>query len=955
MVERTSINMAALLALGMTLIAAPAPGAAQDVQRVEITGSSIKRIDGETAAPITVIKREDIERSGVSSVEQLMRNVAAAVSSNSTAAATAASATTGGISTISLRGLTAERTLILVNGRRIAPYGSPASSVAVDVDSIPVSAIDRVEVLKDGASAVYGSDAIAGVVNFILRKDYRGVELSASHGAATADRKGEVSKLSLVAGFGDLDSDRFNLLLMADYAREGSLYGRDRDFARTSIRLDRDNFSGSSRAVPGNIAIPTAGGTRVLNPRVNGATGQADCGPYGSYVPDYNPDICLFDTAPWVMLLPRQERYGLASSLRWRVDDALSLYAEASWHHKTSQTVIQPSPIDAAFGIPFTMTPDNPYYPADFVRSVTGGATPAIGVRYRPFVIGQRDLTDANDTLRLVAGLQGSARGWDYDANLLLSTSRVKETLNSGFFRIADEAGGPGIVPLLNGQRQGANGQVLWFNPFGDNTDEVSAAARATNFVGEAFKTRTSLSGLQAKLSKDSLATLGGGGLALALGIDLRREAYRLDSSPALGTGNISGFGGNFVSIDTRRQVQGVFAELIAPVTKALELDGAVRYDRYAATSNPLHAAAAQATLGGLVSDPSGDTLPASVIDRIITESQGNAPSFGKATGKLGARFKLDPRLLLRATASTGFRAPALLDLYGPLQSGVSSVQNDPMRCLGDDAGNPSFCATQFNTYTGGNSRLKPETARSLTVGLVFEPVRGSSISLDWFDTRVKNLIQTLTTSYILANEANYASRVTRGPSGEIIAIDQRLENLGEVHLGGLDADLRTRWRLEGGMLGLGWTGTYMDRWDNQNPDGSWSGNIGQTSASVNGFIPRLRQVATGTWDAPQWGATVNYNWQSGATDVCGNLVQDELGNCPPGSNPHVGAYETWDAQLRYAGLKGLTLALGVRNLMDRKPPYVNGAGGAFQAGYDPTYVDPRGRFVYLQASYTLR
>src|SRR4249920_1279164 len=176
MFKRTRVALAAATAVGG--LAATVTGAwAQDTQRVEVTGSSIKRIEGESAAPIQVIKREDIEKTGITNVEQLMRTVSAMVSSNTTAAASAAGLTTGGGSTVSLRGLTPERTLVLINGKRVAPYGSPASGVAVDVNSIPVAAIERVEILKDGASAIYGSDAIAGVVNFILRSDYKGFEM----------------------------------------------------------------------------------------------------------------------------------------------------------------------------------------------------------------------------------------------------------------------------------------------------------------------------------------------------------------------------------------------------------------------------------------------------------------------------------------------------------------------------------------------------------------------------------------------------------------------------------------------------------------------------------------------------------------------------------------------------------------------------------------------------------
>ncbi len=970
MISRTVVAKSIALAFGggMLLMSSPFSAMAQQaaetrqLEKVEVTGSSIKRIDGETAAPVQVLKRGDIERTGATNVEQLMRSISAMVSSNSTAVASAAGETSGGISTISMRGLTAERTLILINGKRTAPYGSPSSSVAVDVDSIPIAAIERVEILKDGASAIYGSDAIAGVVNFILRKDYQGVELSAGYGAATEDGKGDVTKASIVAGFGDISEDRFNILIVGNYQKEGALFGADRDFAKTSVRLDKNNFGGSSRSFPANIlyntgAVDSNGDPiyTVGNPAVDLIGGNVNCGTYGVYVPDFNPDICLFDTGPYVGLIPKTERYGLQLAGRLAITAEHELYVDTSWTRKEVQTVIQPSPIDSGFGIPFTMTTANPYYPTDYITARTvGGATPDLDVRFRPFIIGNRDLTDTADAFRFVLGAKGVFAGWDYDTNVLYTTSQVKEVLNNGFFRIDDDASGPGIVPLINGLVTGSGGATLWVNPFGPSDAEATAAAKATNYTGQAFKTKTSLTGIQAKASRE-IGQLAGGPIGFAVGAELRRESYKLESAAALATGNISGYGGNFVPIDTARNVLGVFSEIVAPITKHTELNGALRYDRYAATNNPIDTGLVGSSLADLTSLPSHDALPQSVIDSIASQASGDAPAFSKTTGKIGLRQQVTPSLLARATLSTGFRAPALLDLYGPVQAGVSAVINDPANCQGANAGNPDFCATQFNVYSGGNSRLKPEKATSFTLGFVAEPTPGFSVGVDYFRTTVKDLIQVLSETYILENEGQYGSRVTRGPSGEIIAIDQRLENLGKVNISGVDLDARAAWSTGAGKFSVGWSATYMSRWESQNPDGTYTSDLGTTSGSVTGYIPRFRHTTSGTWAYSDWIVSGQYNWQSGATDICGNLLQDDFGNCPAGSGTKTSAYETIDAQVQYTGIKHLQLTAGVRNLLDRDPPYVNGSGGAFQAGYDPTYVDPRGRFLYVNVSYQFR
>ena len=942
-VKRTHVAAAVLQAVAAMALSAGVQ-AQQQVERIEITGTSIKRLQGETAAPVQVITREDIERSGATSVEQLIRQISASNSSNAIVAASASGATTGGISTASLRGLTAERTLILLNGKRITAYGAPNSSVAVDVDAIPLAAIERIEVLKDGASAIYGSDAIAGVINFILRRDFRGVEASVGYGSPE-DGKGDVTKASLTAGHGNLARDGFNVMAVLSYQRDGKLVGADRDFASTAVRLDQDNFGGSSRSNPGNIAIPGVG---VRNPRVSG--GRGDCGPFGVYVPEFNRNICLFDTAPFVTLLPKIERIGASVAGRFRVGGGWEAYANIDFTKKSANTSIQPSPIDAAFGIPFILTPSSPFYPTAFIQGLTGGATPNVSVRYRPFFTGLRDITNTAENTRLVAGITGELAGWDVDANILLNESRVGERLNSGYFRIFTDSTGPGIVPLLS------SGRV---NPFGPNSAAVEAEAFATNFIGDAYRVKTSLNAVQAKASRE-WGRLGGGPIGWAVGAEYRGEKFTLDSAEALGTGNISGYGGNFADTRVRRNVASAFAEASMPVSRDLQVDAAVRFDQYAKSNNPNSAADGAAVMRSFES-VDGDRLPEGVVTRVASESVGNAPSFGRATGKLGLRFKATNAVTLRSTVSTGFRAPSLLDLFGPLQTGVSAVINDPARCKGANAGNPDDCATQFNVYNGGRSTLKPERSTNFTAGVVWTPDRETTLSIDYYAIDVRNLISTLSASFMLANESAYRDRINRGrPTipglpGSIIAIDQRLENVGKVKVSGIDLDFSTRVQSALGRVNADLNITYIDKWRSQNPDGTFDSAINESSATITGVIPRLKYTAAvGLTNGP-WTGTLAYNWQNSYTDQCGNLLQDEFGLCPAGTLRKAGAYETWDVQLKYTGIRNLGLTFGIKNVFDRDPPYVNGSGGAFQSGYDPTYVDPRGRFFYGTITYSFR
>src|SRR6266436_7519235 len=214
--RRASALSIAFGAAWVTVLIAPPAFAQQTIERVEITGSSIKRIDAETALPVQIISRQEIEASGSANVEQYLQGLGVALQgNNNTVAATASGATSGGISTVSLRGLGSQRTLVLIDGRRVSAGGTLTDSTTVDVNHIPVAAIERIEVLKDGASAIYGSDAIGGVINFILRKDYKGGEVT-PYANYTQHPGGRGWGASGLLGWGNMAADNFNAPISFD-------------------------------------------------------------------------------------------------------------------------------------------------------------------------------------------------------------------------------------------------------------------------------------------------------------------------------------------------------------------------------------------------------------------------------------------------------------------------------------------------------------------------------------------------------------------------------------------------------------------------------------------------------------------------------------------------------------------------------------------------------------------
>jgi iron complex outermembrane receptor protein len=886
---------------------------AQQLQRVEITGSSIKRIDAETALPVQVITRDQIQKTGATNVEQLLQTVASLSSSGGFSASSSSGAATGSISAISLHGLTSLRTLVLLNGRRIAPYGIgfTGDSVSVDVNSIPLAAIERVEILKDGASAVYGSDAIAGVVNFILRQEFKGIELTGEYGDTTQGGA-SFKRASALFGFGNLAADRFNVMMTASYQKEGALFGRDRDFASSGINAINDTSSGNT--FPGNIAA-LDGSFGSHNP-----SAPSGClSPYSTLDPNFPNTVCRFDPAPLVTLIPATERTSVFASGKFAITPDINAYAEGSYNRNKTRVIIQPVPLSDQFNIPVSnplcsqapynttipgscvsaivLTPSSAFYPTGYVQGITGGATPDLLVRYRAAVNGNRDFTDIAEAPRAVAGVKGATMGWDFDAAVLYSESKVREIDNDGYPALTQ------IMPLLN------SGTVNFFGP---NTAAIDDALRATNFIGNAFSIKSSLTSLAGHGSRDIFA-LPAGPVGLAVGLEGRKERYNFDASPSIASGDISGYGGNLATVDKTRNVAAVFGEINVPVVKGLEVDGAVRYDHY--------------------------------------EGVG-----ASTTPKISLRWQPSQQILLRTSYGRGFRAPSLQDLYAPDTTGVTAQgATDPLRCptTGDGV---KDCSTQFAVTNGGLSTLKPEKSKNFTLGTVLEPTNDVSVGIDYFRVRVDDtIVNGIGSAIILSDPVKYASYITRGPvdpafpnlPGPIQNINLTNLNLGATKVSGFDFDVK--WRLptnDWGRFTVAGSATYFNQFDASNPDGTFLGGVDVTNPATGGVVARFKSYLSFDWTRGPWSAVLAQNFQKGYNDVVGTVNGDPR---------RVSAYTTYDLQGTYALQKSWRFTLGARNIFDRDPPYSNAGGQTgFQSGYDNQYGDPRGRFVYGRVTYMI-
>ncbi len=906
---KLSLALAQVLGVGIAATAVSAPvyaqtdqSTAQTKERIEVTGTSIKRVEGESALPVTVLSREEIQKTGATTPMELLNLISANNSLGNVSLTSVIGATTFSAQTASLRGLQGGHTLVLINGKRVNGFAGETQGVqGVNLAIIPFNAIERVEILKDGASAVYGSDAIAGVINFIMRSDYKGGEASVYYGAPTRSGGGAEEKYVASLGFGDLDKNRYNVFFNASYDHQKPLYQNQRNFSSDSTNefLQLGGFAGSSNTWPANIRTGHIG--------IPGST-PTTCGPY-----NFNVRVpllgngCYFDPAKMngVESLPDNKLSNFFLQGKFQLTPAWQLYAHGLYGQDKDEFIIQPVPISNVFSygpngdIPATVTvqPTSPFYPHALAAAAGVDGKP-LTVRYRAFENGLRDTTDKNTGYQVVGGIKGTiASRWDADVSYSYAQGKTDEISNGGFPLYSR------LLPLLNG------GTV---NLFGPNTPDIVNQLQATNFRGTVFSGKASTAMINGKLSGD-LFNIPTGTIAGAVGVDFRKE--KLDETPADAyiQGDISGYGGNARPVHGDRDVKAAFAEVNVPLHRTLELDGAIRTDDYS--------------------------------------------DFGRTNNpKVSLRFQPNREMLFRSSYGKGFLAPSLYQLNTPDISGVSATGlTDPIRCpVTHDTG--FDCQTQFGIVFGGNKNLQPEKSEQFTLGTVIEPTNALSVSADYFKIRLNNGITNgIPVETILGDLNTYGALVRRAPPdaafpnlpGRIISIDQTYINLGSTHIEGIDVEGHYKWpQASWGRLRFDINGTYYTRYDFQNLDKTYSGFVGTAFGSnVVGVIPRWKHYAAFTWDQGPWSATVAQTFQTSYTDW-----QTDL----DGNLRTVGSMSLYDVQGSYSGLKNWVFTLGVKNVLDTNPPKTN-QQNTFQVGYDPSYYDARARFLYGQIRYQFR
>jgi iron complex outermembrane receptor protein len=907
MFKKTKISRGLLLAFGGSVALSALPALAQEaakLDRVEITGSAIKRIDAETAVPVTVVKIEDLKKQGITTIEQVVATLSAAQIQQGTSQVVGAG--TAGAAFANLRGLGANKTLVLLNGRRIA--NNAYDSSAPDLNMIPFAGLERVEVLRDGASSLYGTDAIGGVINFITRKDYTGGTITL--GADSPQHPGgKAWQANAGGGYGDLATDNFNVFGFVNYAKTDAITGTQRPF--------NTRYAGG--------LSPTTYPANYYQADASGNPAGPDCNsPF--LIKASVPPGCQITTSSFVNYTPEVERSSglLRGTLNLNADNQLSLEYFAAKSHVTSG--IAPQPNGGLYQNRVLANGTlNPYYPGNPGSSVAtpnipldpnyaepdpgnpeGSAGPSSGlnpgfihVKWRNLLTGQRQDIDTNTQQRFVAALQGSVVGWDYQAALTWNQNKIQQD----------------IAGYSDGSKIGAGMKNGILNPFGDQSAEGTALVNSAVTNGNVQNAKGTVGGADARIGRELGDWFGAGRpSALALGLEYQHQNFVQQANFDVAQAVVASYGldPNTYNAGTRNVWAG-YAELAIPIIKSLDVTASVRYDNYS--------------------------------------------DFGSTTNpKISFRFQPVQEVLVRGSYSTGFRAPSLYDINSAPYYTNTSQQNDPVNCPGGTpiAGKPAAanCQQQFQALYGGNTSLQPEKSKNATLGFAFQPTANLNFGFDFWWIKLTNQIGSLAANTVFGDATTFAGNYHRTPSGNLSTdgsqcspfnpltcgyVDLRTQNLGGLNTNGLD--ISAAYRLLAGDAGnftFGLQSTYVFKYNYQDyTNGPWNQNVGVFVGT--GPIFRWKSNFTVNWAQGPWGVGFASYYATGYTD------QDPT--------YHVASYWTADLFGSWAATKNLSFILGIRNLTDRDPP-LSYQTQVFQAGYDPRFTDPTGRTYYVRGTY---
>ena len=915
----TAVRMALIASATATAWMSPAAIAAdedtKEVERIQVTGSAIKRTDLEGALPITLITSEDIARSGVESVGELIQQIPSM--QGFTTAADSVGGEGGGIATASLHNLGASYTLVLLNGRRIARSGSGST---IDLNSIPLRAIERVEILTDGASALYGSDAIAGVVNFILKNN---MQETIINGRYTQPQKkgGKGWNGSITSGFGDLDDDGFNVLLSYSHDSKEQLKATDRDFSKTGIISFKDNgrdlyfFNGSPNAIPGNARFyfnDKDNSTLDFNPYKNK---NGKCAENTSYVDGW----CWFDYTSTLEIHPESERDSFLAKIDFNISDDIKGFVETSYSDFSLTSRIAPYPSGGVL-IPKDSALFNKYFLPNLPKGKTVDDVKfGLGV-WRALPAGNRTTEYNTKSTHVVAGIKGLiADDIDFETAITHSVNDGDQNFTDGWLL---------EKPFIKAIETGA---IDIFAPAGTVTKKDVDAAGIV-YRGNWTNSKTVMNGFDFKMSTP-IFELSGGEAYIATGFDYRTYNFSQTLSQVNKDASIL-FMGVGTPYDLERDVYGAFAELLAPVADSLELSASLRYDNIGA------------------------------IDDVLNKKTVN-DSENDITYKLSAKWQATDDLLVRASYGTGFKAPSMLEISRPRSE--AGVTGGSYVCpFKSDDPYAKWCKPgkqQYNIFAEGDSKLQPEKSKQLAIGFVYAPSTDFSFGVDYWNVEMEDLVTAFTEAQIFSDPVKYRDLFTfktnTATNIDELAIIQSSVNVGNSKNSGLDWHFNQSNELSFGTLRFSWTGTYLLQSEYTKPGTtdeyiSSMGRFGDDNAVAFRVISQLNA----TFEHDDFSHSLTTNYRSGymdqyqSVDDCAVTIKDANGDCVA-VQLAISSYTKTDYQTKYQIMDEMSITIGINNLFDVKPDLSLRSGGAgHQVGYDPRYTDSYGRTFYLAGEY---
>ena len=922
--------------------------AVKTLDQVTVTGSRIKRVEIEQALPITSITKQEIDAQGITSAEQLLMylNIASNGSDNLASNAGIVQDTLrgdNGVSGANLRGQGSDATLVLLNGRRVATHGLKGR--AVDLNSIPFAAIERVEVLRDGASAIYGTDAIGGVINFITKRDYQGAQVT-GFVDVTEEGGGNVYRSSLLFGHGDLDKDGWNAFGTVSVKRNTILRGDDRDFSN-SFQPER-GLSPDTRGTPFatvfSLGTSGVGATSMLKGGVfepgnatrltavniynlPGAEGCEAAGPnmgpyaYRSWNSLSSKYACAWDYPAAAVIQQPVDSVDFIGRATFRIGEQHEAYVELTGSKVKVAKTFEPNQISSSTSTAATSLGPTTWYPLnantkatyDLVYNALAAYFGAgqlnygapIAYRWRCMACGSRQIETTTDSYRFVAGIGGMLGDWTYDVGLSRASSKSESILGTGFhYTDALKAAlGSGLINpfLAPGQAQSAEAMAAL---------DAASAAGVKLYGGESIVTE-----LDASVSGElGFFQLPGGSIAMAAGIDLRREEYKFDGDQR--TDKRAVFNAPFDDAnalgDVSRDIKAAYVEFNLPVFKNFDLNLAGRYDDYS--------------------------------------------GFGSTTNpKVSFRYKPFESLLFRGAYSTGFKVPNFNQLY----NGISEVQYtgqdlaDPATCPSGKA-NPSVPGCEIIRpieLFGGNPGLAPEESTQKSFGLVYSPMDRFNIALDWWEIERTNTIRAAARDVLITYYDEFEANWIRDASGEVVAIDRRYINSGGSITRGVELDANFNGELAGGRWNINLNGSYLNLFKTKALETlPYSDNLIGKYVRYYNLPIRWKHTLSFNWTREAWSHTFTQIHRDGYYDEPAASFPSYI---PDGWNPRVEGYTTYNYNVTWTGIDRLKLGFGIKNLFNQDPPFTAHQNDfAAGAGWEPRIADPRGRAYTLLVEY---